>query len=249
MNRTQKITLIKLAYIGLFCLSLFLLFFANLAIETVAVILYPLITVFVLMWRSIRDDYDLMIRKKLGFDVNNNLSNVKFLREVIYKDWSRKLIFYQYNLKEEGPLFVHFDIANSGNSEITLHDYLVELLYPVKKVLHSIPLFETVRVFNPIENRITEETNYLQRKKLDKGGLHTRIFQLDVPQHDYFLIRIEVNTYKCEVSHDFLFVFNNNYFSYTRCPKSYLIRKGVNYYVKNQHKIQQFLALNFPSIQ
>ena len=240
MNRHQKILSIKLGYIGLFFLTLIFLFIFHFPIETIAIILYPIITVLVLIWRSVRDDYDLFLRKKLVFDVNDNLNDVSFLGKFKYRDKFHRILFYKFKQNTAGKLKIHFDIANQGNSEITLHDYNVNLLYPKKEILTSVPLFETVRIYNPIENRITEETNYLQRKKLEKGGLHTRIFPLHVI-YDYMLISININTYQTEVSHSYLFFFNGDVFFYTRFKSGFLLNRKGEYFIKNRKKIENFL--------
>ncbi|HUX98910.1 MAG TPA: hypothetical protein VMV49_05110 [Candidatus Deferrimicrobium sp.] len=240
MNRSQKILVIKVSYAIMFLFSILLIIFVNLPIETLAVILYPLITVLVLIWRSVRDDYDLFLLNKLVFDIDDNLNAVELIGDCVHRIGFRKIKFHKYQMKSDGLIKVHFDIANKGNSEVTLHDYQVKILYPQKELMVSVPLFETIRIYNPIESRITEEINYLRRKHLDRGGLHTCIFSLD-RKYNYMILEIDINTYKCEGAKQYLLMFSGEYFFVARCKKIWLINRSEDFFVKHQNKIENFL--------
>ena len=240
MNRSQKISAVKISYVVIFLLSIIVTVGLQFPIDKLAVILYPLITVLVLIWRSIRDDYDLFILHKLVFDVNDDIGNVEFVGKYPLRIGFFKFAFNKFKIKASGILKIHFDIANKGNSEITLHDYQVRVIHPKERLVINIPLFETYRVYNPMEDKIVEETNYLRRRHLDKGGLHTCIFPFE-PKYDYKIIRIDVNTYKTEASNEYLFYFAGDHFFYALCKYKSLFHRDEAFYFKHQAKIEAFL--------
>lgn len=222
-------------------------------LQTIAVLLYPIITVLILVWRSVREDYDIFILDKLVFDINNNLNEVQYAGKYLMKEfYFFKLKFYQYKTPiktvfqvkippqtNAQPLQIHFDIANRGNSEVTLHDAKIQLLYPNKEIITSFPLFESFRAFDAAEGRFKEVYNMLLRKKLEKGGLHTRIFPL-TKVHKFMLIQIDVNTYKLEASNKYLLVFDEDHFFYAKLNEGFF-KRGVEHLIRNRAKIVKYL--------
>jgi hypothetical protein len=241
MNRSQKITAVKITFIALFVFSIIITVFFQFPIDKTAIILYPLITVLVLVWRSVRDDYDIFILSKLVFDIDDDLSEVEFLGKYVFRSGLTTLIFNKFQMKSKAMLKIHFDIANKGNSEVALHDYKVKVLHPQEELLVSNPIFESVHIYNPIENRYTMEVNYLRRKHLDKGGLTTIIFPFEPPSQ-YLIIKIEAYTYQCEYANEYLFYFIEDCFFYAKCTSTSLLRlQKERSYFKLESKIEEFL--------